>query len=127
MRCRASIETFVTLSMQIDPYGHQELHLARCPCSGDVGLEFLQARRHFVQLGLAQFRQSSACTRRGEPGTAGTQGIYERLDSRCRCPASRFAYLGRRTLKRKIFVEHSLAHAASPCLASQATIAPKGK
>src|SRR5258705_9554800 len=43
MRLRASIDTCVASSMQIDPYGHQELHLDRCPCSGDVGLEFLQA------------------------------------------------------------------------------------
>src|SRR6516165_8870516 len=107
MRCRASMETFVALSMQIDPYGHQELHLDCCPCSGDVELEFLQARRHFVQLRLTQFRQSSACMRRGERGTAGTQGIHERLDSRCRCPGWCVVYLGPHTLKRKIFVEQA--------------------
>src|SRR6516225_5693285 len=107
MRCRASMETFVALSMQIDPYGHQELQLDRCPCSGDVELEFLQARRYFVQLRLTQFRQSSACMRRGEPGTAGTQGIHERLDSRCRCPGWCVVYLGPRTLKRKAFVEQA--------------------
>src|SRR5262249_41275972 len=107
MRCRASIETAVALSMQIDPYGHQELHLDRCPCSGDVGLEFLQARRYFVQLRLTQFRQSSACMRRGERGTAGTQGIHERLDGRCRCPGWCVVYLGPRTLKRNIFIEQA--------------------
>src|SRR5262245_5247800 len=107
MRCRASMETFVALSMQIDPYGHQELHLDRCPCSGDVELEFLQARRYFVQLLLNQFRQSSTCMRRGERGTAGTQGIHERLDSRCRCPGWCVVYLGPGTLKRKAFVEQA--------------------
>src|SRR5262245_8562426 len=81
MRCSASMETLVASSIDVAPQLNEHLDLGRSPGACNVRLKFLQARRNFVQLLFAQFKQPPPHVWLTEFCTTLPQLVNERLDS----------------------------------------------